>query len=127
MLEGLITSAAKRKMLALFFMNPKRKFYVREVQKNTGENINAVSRELAKLQKSVDIDIILDLKELDKCRKLFDVTKNNVLNAMMLAAQGKGKEALSALTQNKNAKQHICTKGNSKDAHPTDTSVFFKR
>jgi len=52
MLEGIITSAAKRKLLALFFMNPKRKFYLREVQKNIGENVNTASRELARLQKA---------------------------------------------------------------------------
>ncbi|MBI2574296.1 hypothetical protein HYV82_00225 [Candidatus Woesearchaeota archaeon] len=43
---------------------------------------------LAKLQKSVDIDIILDLKELDKCRKMFDVTKNDNLRKYQIKIEG---------------------------------------
>jgi predicted nucleotidyltransferase/predicted transcriptional regulator with HTH domain len=50
MLESLITSKAKRKVLALFFTNPKSSFYVREVCRKTGEQPNAVRAELGKLE-----------------------------------------------------------------------------
>lgn len=38
------------KLLTLFMMNPGRALYVREIARTTGENINAVRRELANLE-----------------------------------------------------------------------------
>ncbi len=51
-LEYLITSKAKRSLLRLFFTNPERNFYVREIARLTGEPLNAVSRELGHLEKA---------------------------------------------------------------------------
>jgi predicted nucleotidyltransferase len=50
MLEYLITSKAKRSLLKLFFTNPGRAFYIREIAKLIGEPLNAVRRELAYLE-----------------------------------------------------------------------------
>ncbi|VVC03949.1 Uncharacterised protein [Candidatus Burarchaeum australiense] len=51
MLEELVTSKVKRKLLVLFLTNPDRKFYVREMARKTGEQTNAVRRELDKLER----------------------------------------------------------------------------
>lgn len=50
MLEHLITSKAKRRLLKLFITNPDSAFYTREIAKLTGEPINGVRRELAHLE-----------------------------------------------------------------------------
>lgn len=50
MLERLIPSKTRVKLLTLFLMNPGREMYLREVQRLTGENLNAVRRELANLE-----------------------------------------------------------------------------
>ena len=52
MLEYLITSKAKRRLLKLFITNPDRDFYIREIAKVTGEALNAVRRELGHLEKA---------------------------------------------------------------------------
>ncbi len=52
MLEHLITSKAKRRLLKLFITNPAGEFYVREIARLTGEPVNAVRRELVHLEKA---------------------------------------------------------------------------
>jgi len=50
MLESIIGSKTRVKILALFLFNPDRKFYVRELARKTGGNINSVRRELQRLE-----------------------------------------------------------------------------
>lgn len=50
MLEALIPSKARVKLLTLFLLNPESEFYIREIVRMTGENINGVRRELANLE-----------------------------------------------------------------------------
>lgn len=50
MLQNLFTSKTRVKLLTLFMMNPGREMYVREIARNTKENINAIRRELANLE-----------------------------------------------------------------------------
>ncbi|WP_342679629.1 nucleotidyltransferase domain-containing protein [Methanofollis sp. UBA420] len=50
MLERLIPSKTRVKLLTLFLLNPGREMYLREVGRLTGENLNAVRRELANLE-----------------------------------------------------------------------------
>ena len=50
MLERLIPSKIRVKLRTLFLLNPEREIYLREVQRMTGENLNAVRRELANLE-----------------------------------------------------------------------------
>lgn len=52
MLEHLITSQAKRRLLKLFITNPDSVFYTREIAKLTGESPNGVRRELSHLEKA---------------------------------------------------------------------------
>ncbi len=49
MLDAIISSKTKRKILTLLFTNPKRRFYVRELSREIKENINSVRYELKKL------------------------------------------------------------------------------
>ena len=50
MLERLIPSKTRVKLLTLFLLNPEREIYLREAQRMTGENLNAVRRELTNLE-----------------------------------------------------------------------------
>ena len=50
MLEALISSKTRSKLLTLFLLNPGSEFYIREIVRTTGENINAVRRELSNLE-----------------------------------------------------------------------------
>jgi predicted nucleotidyltransferase len=50
MLEALIPSKTRVKLLTLFLLNPESEYYIREIVRKTGENYNAVRRELANLE-----------------------------------------------------------------------------
>lgn len=50
MLEAIVSSRARVKLLTLFLLNPGREYYVREIARMTEENTNAVRRELANLE-----------------------------------------------------------------------------
>lgn len=50
MLEALISSRTRIKLLTLFLLNPDNEFYIREIVRKTGENFNAVRRELTNLE-----------------------------------------------------------------------------
>jgi len=50
MLEALIPSKTRVKLLTLFLLNPEREYYVREIARMTEENTNAVRRELSNLE-----------------------------------------------------------------------------
>lgn len=52
MLEDIIISRVRVKLLELFFSNPGKIFHVREMVRRTGEEINAVRRELAHMEKA---------------------------------------------------------------------------
>ncbi|MCR4263474.1 MAG: hypothetical protein NUV98_02015 [Candidatus Roizmanbacteria bacterium] len=50
MLEDLIISRVRMKILALFFLNPEKKYHLREIQRQTNEAMNAIRREMQHLQ-----------------------------------------------------------------------------
>jgi len=50
MLEAIIPSRTRVKLLTLFLLNPGREYYGREIARMTEENTNAVRRELANLE-----------------------------------------------------------------------------
>lgn len=52
MLEDLIISRVRVKILQLFFLSPGKIFHVRDIVRRTDEEINAVRRELAHLEKA---------------------------------------------------------------------------
>ncbi len=51
MLKYLISSRAKRRLLSVFFTHPKEKFYIRQLERLSGEHVRAVQRELSKFEK----------------------------------------------------------------------------
>jgi len=51
MLEALISSRTRVKLLTLFLLNPEKEYYIREIVRMTEENYNAVRRELANLER----------------------------------------------------------------------------
>jgi hypothetical protein len=62
MLQRLITSKTRVKLLTLFFMNPDKEMYIRELVRNTDENINSIRRELSNLEEAgmhSDIDLFI--------------------------------------------------------------------
>ena len=61
MLEHIIPSKARRKILSLFFQNPNESFYLRKIVRDIDEEVNAVKREL---------DILSDAKLLHKEKRL---------------------------------------------------------
>ena len=52
MLADLITSKSRVKLLNVFLSNPSEMYHVRELVRRTGNEINAVRRELAHLEKN---------------------------------------------------------------------------
>jgi predicted nucleotidyltransferase len=50
LLELLIPSQTRIKLLTLFLMNPGREYYIREIERLTGENYAAIHSELANLE-----------------------------------------------------------------------------
>ncbi|HLB60088.1 MAG TPA: hypothetical protein VJL83_00595 [Patescibacteria group bacterium] len=50
MLEDLIISRVRVKILALFFLNPDKMYHLREIQRQTNEAMNAIRREMEYLQ-----------------------------------------------------------------------------
>ncbi|MCA9372143.1 winged helix-turn-helix transcriptional regulator [Candidatus Woesebacteria bacterium] len=52
MLDHIITSKVRRKILALFFHDITEKYYVRQIERKIGEEVNAVKRELDILQEA---------------------------------------------------------------------------
>jgi len=52
MLEALIISRVRVKILTLFFMNPDSMYHLREIQRQTDEAMNAIRREMQHLQQA---------------------------------------------------------------------------
>lgn len=63
MLHNIIPSKARRKILQLFFHNPKEHFYLRRIVREVNEEVNAVKRELDILS---DAKVLLKEKRLNK-------------------------------------------------------------
>ncbi|ATZ60992.2 MAG: hypothetical protein DDT41_00907 [candidate division WS2 bacterium] len=105
MLEAIMGSKTRVKILTLFLLNPDRKFYVRELMRKTGENINSVRRELQRLE---DIGILTSSVEgnmkyyvVDRKMPIYEE-----LRGMFLKVEGIGgvlKEELSKLGEIKAA------------------------
>src|SRR3990167_5196351 len=52
MLENLIIYRVRMKILSLFFLNPDKKYHLREIQRQTNEAMNAIRREMSHLADS---------------------------------------------------------------------------
>ncbi len=49
-MESIFGSKSRVKLLTLFLLNPGKRYYIREVERLTGENINSIRRELENLE-----------------------------------------------------------------------------
>jgi DNA-binding transcriptional ArsR family regulator len=59
-LESLFSSAARVEILSLFLSHPESQFYQREIERETGQAIRAVQREVKRLQ---EIDLLIRSEE----------------------------------------------------------------
>jgi hypothetical protein len=59
-LETLLSSAARVEILRLFLLNPDSQFYQREIERETGQQIRAVQREVERLE---GIDLLIRTAE----------------------------------------------------------------
>ncbi|MCC6643759.1 hypothetical protein IT411_03345 [Candidatus Peregrinibacteria bacterium] len=73
MLKRLFTSTTRVKLLTIFLLNPEREFFIRELTRELGEQINSIRRELDNLKK------LGLLKTHDKNRKKFYTVNKNFL------------------------------------------------
>jgi len=62
MLTNLFKSKIRIELLNMFFSNPDRDFYVREIEKTTGEDYRSISRELRNLE---EIGLLKSRKEVN--------------------------------------------------------------
>lgn len=105
MLQRLLKSKTRVKLLTLFLMNPEREMYIRETVRITNENINAIRRELSNLE---EIGLLKSRRRGNT--KSYTVNKNmpiyNELTNIILKTEGVAKllqENLSELGKVKNA------------------------
>ena len=103
MLRGLITSKTRVKLLTLFFMNPEKEMYIRELVRNTDENINAIRRELSNLE---EIGILTSKRRGNE--KYYTINKNmpiyNELASIILKTEGIAKVLQEKLSEIGNIK-----------------------
>ena len=110
MLENLITSRTKRKLLTIFLTNPDSKFYLRELSRKTGEQVNAVRKELNKLAGIglLDVEKVANLhyyspnKEFALFRELRDIIVktdpiSNLISRLMQNAKDTFKNNLTSV------------------------------
>lgn len=74
LLESILSSKTRTKLLTLFMLNPEQEFYVRELTRKLNERINSVRRELLNLTKLG----MLQSRSRDK-RKYYSVNKNFII------------------------------------------------
>lgn len=73
MLKRLFTSTTRVKLLTIFLLNPEQEFFIRELTRELGEQINSIRRELDNLKK------LGLLKAHEKNRKKFYTVNKNFL------------------------------------------------
>lgn len=91
MIEQLFGSKTRVKLLQLFYGNPNRSFYVREITRKIDEQINSVRRELANL-----LSIGLISSDTNNNRLYYEVDQNYKYYAALEAIFGSGTLAPSA-------------------------------
>ncbi|MCX8009281.1 MAG: hypothetical protein N3A54_06335 [Patescibacteria group bacterium] len=84
MLEDIITSRVRIKLLELFLLHPNTMFHVREIVRQVGEEINAVRRELSHMEKNGMVS-----KEHRANRLLYEFRKDYPLYTELLYLIGK--------------------------------------
>jgi hypothetical protein len=94
MVEQLFGSKTRVKLLQLFYSNPNRSFYVREITRKIDEQINSVRRELSNL---LNVGIILS--ENNNNRVYYEVNQKFEFYDPLLAIFGSGKKSVTTVKQ----------------------------
>jgi len=92
MIEQLFGSKTRVKLLQLFYSNPNRSFYVREITRKIDEQINSVRRELANL---LSIGIIAS--DTTNNRLYYEVNQNYEFYEPLRAIFGQGSEGVASV------------------------------
>lgn len=92
MIEQLFGSKTRVKLLQLFYSNPNRSFYVREITRKIDEQINSVRRELANL---LSIGIISS--DTTNNRLYYEVNQNYEFYEPLRAIFGQGSEGVTTV------------------------------
>src|SRR2546423_4921155 len=100
MIEQLFGSKTRVKLLQLFYSNPNRSFYVREITRKIDEQINSVRRELANL---LSIGIIAS--DTTNNRLYYEVNQTYEFYEALKAMFGQGGEATTAAQEGETAKK----------------------
>lgn len=97
MLSDLLISKVRVKILELFLSNPDQAYHVREIVRRVSEEINAVRRELARLEK-----INLLASEWRANRRLYSAKKDFIFYSELLSIINKTSGLGGAIIENKN-------------------------
>lgn len=92
MIEQLFGSKTRVKLLQLFYSNPNRSFYVREITRKIDEQINSVRRELSNL---LNVGIIVS--DNTNNRLYYEVNQKFEFYEPLLAIFGSGKKAVKTV------------------------------
>src|SRR3989344_1467900 len=96
MLEDLIISRVRVKILALFFLNPDKMYHLREIQRQTNEAMNAIRREMEYLQSKGFAS-----SERRENRKYFQMRRDNPLYFDLLGLINKTEGLGRAIIENR--------------------------
>lgn len=102
MVEQLFGSKTRVKLLQLFYSNPNRSFYVREITRKIDEQINSVRRELANL---LNVGIIVS--DNTNNRLYYEVNQSYEFYSPLLAIFGKPAQAGAEATAKVKAKKSV--------------------
>ncbi len=107
MIEQLFGSKTRVKLLQLFYSNPNRSYYVREITRKIDEQINSVRRELANL---LSIGIISS--DTNNNRLYYEVNQKYEFYPPLAAIFGSGKMPKKETTETADDKQNMKAMGN---------------
>lgn len=93
MIEQLFGSKTRVKLLQLFYSNPNRPFYVREITRKIDEQINSVRRELANL---LNVGIIVSESDTNNNRLYYEVNEAYEYYEPFLVIFGQGTASTAA-------------------------------
>lgn len=107
MIEQLLGSKTRLKLLQLFLSNPNRSYYVREITRKIGEQINSVRRELSNL---LNIGIIVS--ETTNNRLYYEVNQKYEFYDPLKTIFGSGNQTTSKVTAKSDRRDDIKALGN---------------
>src|SRR5580692_4856213 len=107
MIEQLFGSKTRVKLLQLFYSNPNRSFYVREITRKIEEQINSVRRELSNL---LNIGIIVS--DTTNNRLYYEVNQKYEFYEPLKAIFGNGDQAVTKVTPKAERRDDLKALGN---------------